>query len=190
MQPHLPKVLLPVLLCVLVSGCSSNEKPSLELASPFATVPASELYQTILQAPALYGLYVGYSGDTPDAVSAFRALVQHDSASYYFNRLLQAKYPPVQAYAVEGLYALNPKKAQRTATRFTKDQRMLPVGLYGCTVSISSMAAFLGQAKPATFFIGSDLRLDNGSLTEYLLTGRVKGADCENGNYPPGTCGS
>ena len=108
-----------------LSGCSGG-------SSPLPQGPdISEEYDMLLEAEYFQGAHVGISGETPEVVYAFRAVLDHPDGDDCFKELIRDARIPGQIYGLAGVDFTDPAMVNELAQAYRNDSRRLETVL-GC----------------------------------------------------------
>lgn len=126
-------------LCLLGSACRS--------AMPELSGEGTKAYEVVKKAERFTNAAVGYAGETPGAVRAFRELLAEKNADAAFKALIQEATLPGQLYALCGLWYTDPAAFKVQVARYrTKPGKVAT--MIGCIVDEDDIAELVESKHP------------------------------------------
>ncbi len=161
-------------LALLLAACAAPPAPPAEVAPPVAAVepvaPERALaLRLLLEARTVQGAQVGYGGDLPDEVIAYRRLLHEPDAAALFAGLLGSAGPAGRIYALCGLREVDPASTPRLARTPFEDGspvRTLDGRSAGSTTVQALARRILDEGDDAMFRWRDELRGDRSTWRE------------------------
>ena len=141
-----------IVLGVGLSGCSrgsSTLSPAPEVSEEYAMLFGEELFQ---------GAHVGFRGETPQVVYAFRAILDHPDGDIYFKSLIDQATMPGQLYGLAGIYYTDPDMLDLLIEPYLKSSQTVKT-FFGCILSeedVSTIAAWIQDGSVPEDLRGQD----------------------------------
>jgi hypothetical protein len=162
-----------VVFALLLAGCASSPpveapaEPTSPTAAPVAPERALAL-RLLLEARTLQGAEVGYGGDLPDEVIAYRRLVLEPDAAALFAGLLGSARPAGRIYALCGLREVDPASMPSVTRTLLEDGSPVRTldGRSAGSTTVEALARRVLEDDDAMFRWRDELRGDRSTWQE------------------------
>lgn len=124
--------------------------PATMLAAPPPEISkeAAKAYGTVRDSKAFMDTAVGFAGETPEVVEAFRILIKQPNPSQIFKSLIAEASLAGQLYALCGLYHSDYKYFETIVGRYRHSEQTVQT-MMGCIVSMDSVASLVESSAPS-----------------------------------------
>ena len=112
---------------LIVVGCSDSTTPQQENQQ-------SEEYEILSSTDKFYGAHIGFGGQTPPTVYAYRELLDQPNADDTFKELIEKGTMPGRLYGLAGVYFTDPSSLPDLSRAFLESSESVPA-FFGCFLS-------------------------------------------------------
>lgn len=112
-----------------------------------------QAFEVLAKAATFSSAHVGFSGETPQTVHAFRHLLRDPDGAQIFRRLLDEASLAGQLYALAGLYLVDPSVFQEAARRYEGRAETVEAMFGGCVIDTCTVTEVVDKISAGGWFV-------------------------------------